>query len=60
VLGQLRNDPSIGARYDAALSHAVRRARLPKTDYFVYYTVLLDEVFVLAVWSARRGRQPKL
>jgi len=34
--------------------------RLPKTDYFVDCTVAPDELFVVCVWSARRGRQPKL
>lgn len=53
-------DPTIGAPYDAATMEPVRRVRLPKTDYFVYYTVQPAEVVVLALWSARRGRQPKL
>lgn len=60
VLEQVRRDPSLGTPYDAATNEFVRRARLPKTDYFVYYTVEPDAVFVVAVWSARRGRQPKL
>ena len=60
LLERLRRDPSLGAPYEAPLTEPVRRARLPKTDYFVYYTVGPDELFVVSVWSARRGRQPKL
>ncbi len=60
ALTQIRAEPNTGTPYDAATSVSVRRTRLPKTDYFVYYTVQAEEIVVLALWSARRGRQPKL
>ena len=38
----------------------IRRYRLAKTDYFVFYRYDQrdDEVIVLSVWHARRGRDP--
>jgi plasmid stabilization system protein ParE len=60
AIEQIRHEPKIGTPYDAATRHAVRRVRLPKTDYFVYYTADAGGAFVVAVWSARRGRQPRL
>jgi len=40
----------------------IRRWMLEKTAYHLYYVYRphRQEVLVLAVWSARRGRQPKL
>ena len=55
ALTQIRAEPNIGTPYDAAASVPVRRTRLPKTDYFVYYTVQAEEIVLLALWSARRG-----
>lgn len=55
----LRNAPSIGARYEAG-SQFVRRLLLRRTRYHVYFVEDPSRVFVVAVWSVRRGHGPEL
>jgi hypothetical protein len=48
-------------RYDAKhFEGPVRRVLMKKTERHVYYGRLGDEMTILAVWGARRGRGPKL
>jgi hypothetical protein len=39
---------------------AVRRLLLRRTHYHVYFVPHAERVYVVAVWSAFRGRAPKL
>jgi hypothetical protein len=41
-------------------ANLVRRVLMKKTERHVYYGHLGDEVIILAVWGARRGRGPRL
>jgi len=54
--------PEIGRLYPAGGVPGLRRLLLPRSRYHVYYVhdSENDEVAVLAVWSAVRGRGPKL
>jgi plasmid stabilization system protein ParE len=58
----LKQQPTIGAVYQAVDGEVVRRLLLPRASQHVYYAV--DEakgvVTVHTVWGARRGRGPKL
>lgn len=54
--------PEMGPTYQTRGEIVLRRLMLPKTRYHVYYvhnpgTAL---VVVLSIWSAQRGRAPKL
>lgn len=61
VLELLEGNPNLGAPYDAKHFEApVRRVLMKKTERHVYYGHLGDELIILAVWGARRGRGPKL
>ncbi len=55
----LGETPGIGASYTAG-ARTVRRLLLERSHYHLYYEVQNDRVFVLAVWSAFRGRSPRL
>lgn len=53
--------PALGTTYTATkLDVPVRRVLLEKTSNHVYYAVDRDEVVILSVWGAPRGRGPKL
>jgi plasmid stabilization system protein ParE len=58
----LADAPEVGRRYLEASMPGLRRLLLPKTRYHVYYVHASDkdEIAVLAVWSAVRGRGPRL
>jgi plasmid stabilization system protein ParE len=58
----LARAPDIGRRYRRAGIPGLRRILLPATRYHVYYVHVPDEdaCVVLAVWSAVRGRPPRL
>lgn len=58
----LEDAPDIGHRYRRRGIPGVRRFLLPGTKYHVYYIhdERADMVIVLAVWSAVRGRGPRL
>lgn len=62
LLGLLRTAPEAGAPHAHRRIKGVRRAPLPTTRYLVYYSydARRGEVLVLAVWSALRGRSPRL
>src|SRR5512138_2381092 len=53
--------PLLGPVYQLVGEREVRRVLLPETRYHVYYRVTgNDLVRVLAIWSAVRGRGPRL
>jgi len=61
VIELLENNPEVGSMYDAKrFSGPVRRVLMKKTERHVYYGHLGDDLIVLAVWGARRGKGPKL
>jgi len=54
--------PDIGMAYRSRHRRGVRRLLLPRSQYWVYYEVddEREEVRVLAVWRALRGKAPPL
>lgn len=54
----LEGAPGIGVRYEPKPS--VRRLLLQRTSYHLYFVAQADRVYVVAVWSAYRGRGPEL
>jgi plasmid stabilization system protein ParE len=55
----IRRRPTIGQRY-ASRSGKARRVLLRGTRYHVYYKVTPTQISVVTIWSAVRGRGPKL
>ena len=62
ALDLLGGAPDLGRRYRRVRIPGLRRLLLPVTLYHVYYVhdVRAAECVVLAVWSALRGRLPRL
>ena len=62
ALELIRSSPGIGRRKRHGSIPGLRRVLLRATRYHVYYAPSGDggTVFILAVWSAVRGRLPKL
>jgi plasmid stabilization system protein ParE len=56
ALGEM---PTLGAMYQAG-ARTVRRLLLRRTHYQLYFVQETERVYVLAVWSAFRGRTPRL
>ncbi|WP_437929217.1 hypothetical protein WMF37_08090 [Sorangium sp. So ce291] len=58
----LRTAPEVGAPHAHRRIKGVRRAPLPTSRYLVYYVydASSGEALALAVWSALRGRPPRL
>ena len=54
--------PGIGARATNAHDAEIRRILLSRTGYLLYYqpVVATRSVLILALWHARRGREPRL
>jgi plasmid stabilization system protein ParE len=62
ALEQIRSSPSLGATFTSRRSgREYRRIVMAETRYHVYYRVSgPGEVRVVAIWSAVRGRGPRL
>ena len=62
ALSLLEEQPRVGPAYSTYTQAGVRRLLLQKTRFHLYYTydTEADEVVVVAVWSAQRGRPPML
>ena len=60
AMGHLALIPEMGRRYRHPRIPELHRIVLRSTRYHVYYVLADDLVTVLAVWSAVRGRGPKL
>ena len=56
----LSSAPQIGHLYRPSPVRGVRRLLLRGTRYHIYYAVVQNEVWVLAVWHAQRGVGPPL
>jgi plasmid stabilization system protein ParE len=52
--------PQLGRPWTSTDVPGVRRVLMRATRYHVYYRIDGDDVTVLAVWSAVRGRGPRL
>jgi plasmid stabilization system protein ParE len=62
VLRTLAESPYIGPPYRFSEAPNIRRCRLRRTPYYVYYQVQADKgaINVAAVWSAQRGEGPPI
>jgi len=61
ALDQIRTAPQPGIAYQAMRGREHRRVLMPRTRSHVCYRVVgPDRVRILAVWSAVRGRGPRL
>ncbi len=61
ALERIVHGPSSGTIYEQGdLEVPVRRVLLPKARHHLYYTIDGNDVVVLSVWGAPRGRGPKL
>lgn len=60
ALDLLTSAPDVGRRYLHVGIPGLRRLLLPATRYHVYYVHEGGVCLVLAVWSALRGRPPRL
>jgi plasmid stabilization system protein ParE len=59
ALAMLERKPSLGSPYEAGTKRA-RRLLLRRTHYHVYVVDQGERLFVVAIWSAFRGRSPIL
>jgi plasmid stabilization system protein ParE len=60
-LDRLREAPEVGVVYRAVSGREHRRLFMKATRFHVYYRVVSAElVRVVALWSAQRGRGPRL
>jgi plasmid stabilization system protein ParE len=61
ALDQIRTAPQLGSAYQIMPGREHRRVLMPETRYHVYYRMTdPGRVRVLAIWSAVRGRGPRL
>lgn len=61
ILERIAATPALGQRVEQRSGSVwVRRWLMPKTGNHVYYAIEANEIVVLAVWGAARGRGPKL
>jgi plasmid stabilization system protein ParE len=61
ALDQIRAAPNLGGVFRSRRSgREYRRVLMPQTRYHVYFRVEGDQLRVVAVWSAVRGRAPGL
>ena len=61
TLERIRRNPRLGILYEQGdLEAPVRRILMAKTTHHLYYALQADDVVVLAVWGAQRGRRPTL
>ena len=61
-LMQLSETPQIGSPWPTERRPNLKRLLLEKTQYHIYFEVdeRKQEIRILTVWGARRGRTPKL
>jgi plasmid stabilization system protein ParE len=52
--------PGIGARSDDRDLPGVRRIRLDRIGYHLYYSATSERIEILALWHVRRGSGPPL
>jgi plasmid stabilization system protein ParE len=59
ALTMLEQTPTLGSSYETGTKR-VRRLLLRRTHYHLYFVEEGDRILVVAVWSAFRGRGPRL
>lgn len=59
ALAMLEETPTLGSAYEAGTKR-VRRVLLRRTHYHLYVLDEDERLFIVAVWSAFRGRGPRL
>lgn len=59
AFSDLEDMPSLGTIYQAG-AKTVRRLLLRRSHYHLYFVEEPERIYVVAVWSAFRGRGPKL
>jgi plasmid stabilization system protein ParE len=59
ALTRLERTPTLGTPYETE-ARVLRRLLLRRTHYHLYFVEREGALFVLAVWSAFRGRGPKV
>ena len=59
TLAALGETPTLGTKYECGRP-GVQRLLLPRTHYHLYFVRDPNRVYVLAIWSAFRGRGPRL
>jgi plasmid stabilization system protein ParE len=59
ALMALEETPTLGIRYVVGEKN-IRRLLLRRTRYHLYFIEQRERLFIVAVWSAYRGRGPKL
>ena len=60
VVSLISEHPTIGNRYYEASRDEVRRVLMGRTRHHIYYAEDGDTLVIVSVWSAVRGRGPKL
>lgn len=60
AIALLRDGPLLARVFDEIEGMVVRKARLPRTCYALYFTVSNDLVTVHALWHGSRGTAPPL
>ena len=60
ALEQLASLPLLAAVFAEVQGEVVRRVRLPRTRYALYFTLDGDQVTVHALWHGARGAGPSL
>ncbi len=61
ALERIRAAPQLGSAYEAVRGREHRRVLMPETRCHVYYRLAApDRVRIVAIWSAVRGRGPRL
>jgi plasmid stabilization system protein ParE len=59
ALAALEESPSLGTSYESSPG-GVRRLLLRRSHYHLYFRALDGGLFVVAIWSAYRGRGPRV
>ena len=61
AIDQIKAAPLLGSLYNAQGGREHRRVLMPTTRFHVYYRIVSTEVIrVVAIWSAIRGRGPRV
>jgi plasmid stabilization system protein ParE len=56
----LLRQPSVGVPITSTRLPGVRRLHLGRIGYYLYYRVKINEMVVLSLWHASRGKGPRL
>ncbi len=56
----IEDKPDIGRPYRTAKGKEVLRVLMRTSRYHIFYVIKGDEIEIVSVWGAERGRSPKL